>query len=87
VNLADLKRVEDVHCYGVRALVGEVTANPAAKSFISLADVNGFAVVVIECIYAPLDRADALAFIIQRFEERLDFLADEYYVSRRTERV
>ena len=68
-NLRDLERIEHVHGYRICPLVREVAANPAAKTFERLADINGFAVIIIKSIDAPLAPADAVAGIIVAVEE------------------
>ena len=59
-NLSDLERIEDIHCHCVGALIREVTPDACAKSFVSLADVDRFAVVVEEGIDTALRAAYAL---------------------------
>ena len=63
-NLSDLERIEDIHCHCVGALVREVTPDACAKSLVGLADVDRFAVVIVEGIDAALRAAYAPTFEI-----------------------
>jgi len=79
-NFGNLKGVEDVHCNGVGALVGEMASDSAPQAFVCLAYVNWFAVVVEECVDAPPMAADSLPIIGEGFEEGVDLLAYSGYV-------
>jgi hypothetical protein len=68
-NFRDLERVEHVHGYGIRPLIRQVTANSAAKTFKSLTDIYGFAVVVVKGIDAPLATANSVTTIVVAVEE------------------
>lgn len=68
-NLRDFKRVEHVHGYGIRSLIGQVTANSAAKTFKGLTDIYGLAVVVVKGIDAPLATTNSVTTIVKTVEE------------------
>ena len=68
-NFRDFKRVKHVHGYGICPLIRQVAANSAAKTFKSLTDINGFAIVIIKGINAPLAAANSVAFIIMAVKE------------------
>ena len=70
-DFRDLERVEHVHGYGIGPLIRQVTANPAAKTFKGLTDINGFAIVVVKGIDAPLATTNSMATIVVAVEERL----------------
>ena len=60
-DFRDFERVQHIHGYGVRALVGEVTANATGKTFERLAYINRLTVVVVKCVNAPFVAADGAA--------------------------
>ena len=82
-NFRDLERVEYVHGYGIRPLIRQVTANSAAKTFKGLTDINGFAIVVVKGIDAPLATTNSMATIVVAVEERLYLPANGRNIGRK----
>lgn len=75
-NLRDFKWIEDIHGDGIRALICQVAANPAAQSLESLSDVNRLAVVIVKRINAPCAPSNFISVIVQAFEEGFYLLAN-----------
>ena len=75
-DLGNLEWIKDIFCYGIAPSPGEMPAEPNAEPFVSLADVNGLAIIVVEGIDAAFDATNALPFCIHGSEECLNFAAD-----------
>ncbi len=83
-NFRDLERVENIHGHGICPLIGQMASNPATQPFKRLADVNRFAVVIVEGIDAPLAPTDSMALIVAAVEEGFDLAANGRDIGRET---
>ncbi len=75
-NFRNLERVENIHGYGIRSLIRQVASNSAAKTFKGLTNINGFAIVIIKGIDAPLATTNSMTVIVVAVEEKFYLPAD-----------
>ena len=81
-NLGDLERIEDIHGHCISPLVREVATDARAESLVGLADVDRFAVVIVESIDAALRAADAPTFGIGAAKKIVNLATDCRDISR-----
>ena len=58
LHLTYLKRIQHAHRHGIGTLICEVAAYPAAKALSRLADIDRFAIIIIESIDTEFGSSD-----------------------------